>query len=863
MRLRAGSFAFLLTLVACAVAHAQAPKLINFQGKLANIDGTPVNGSVPIIFTIHTTPTGDNPVWSETHDPVNVTKGLFSVLLGGTLPITPAILDNAECWLEMKVGVEIMSPRQRLVSVAFAQVAAKAETTAETLQDVVEKGSTVTLTVPGGAGPTIGAAVTITNDASTDYSVALHAIVTDPEAQTAAIYAENTGVGGIGLSAEGAFMGVYGAATADDGGRGVYGQADGTNGQGVCGQANGTDGRGVYGVAMGPTSYGVYSEGRLHSTDAISGEGDLSINGDTVLGDNTVDTIAFVGQVSTDIDPDVSGLDLGDAALRWSLFADEIDVSSTTLVANLNSDTVDGFDASDVPAADTLLALNADSKLPADITGDADTVDGKHVADLDADYVNSIGDTMTGTLILSPAAGEAVDITAGGIRFPDATVQTTAAVNQPPVALLKTTRRSNYFVYPVVYWLDAGESYDPEGTATLQYSWDFVGQGEFGDPDVASLTSQAFTAGTHLPGVRVSDGSRIAESKVLVRVALNLCVLDDVGNVGEYTSLCVVASRPAISYRDGTNNDLKYVRAANAQGSSWGTPVSVDTAGGAGYFTSLCVVDGRPAISYYAGGNGDLNYVRAADAQGFSWGTPVAVDTAGEVGGYTSLCVVDGRPAISYLDAGENYDLKYVRAADAQGSSWGTPVAIDTAGGVGLHTSLCVVDGRPAISYNDATNGNLKYVRAADAQGSSWDTPVAVDTADNVGEYTSLCVVDGWPAISYYDQWNGHLKYVRAADAAGSSWGTPVAVDTAGYVGQHTSLCVVDGWPAISYYDVINDDLKYVRAADAQGSSWGTPLALDTAGYVGLYTSLCVVDGRPAISYWDWSNSNLKYMISP
>jgi len=38
--------------------------------------------------------------------------------------------------------------------------------------------------------------------------------------------------------------------------------------------------------------------------------------------------------------------------------------------------------------------------------------------------------------------------------------------------------------------------------------------------------------------------------------------------------------------------------------------VAVDTAGNVGYCTSLAVVDGDPAISYYDGGNSDLKYVK-------------------------------------------------------------------------------------------------------------------------------------------------------------------------------------------------------------------------------------------------------------
>ena len=64
------------------------------------------------------------------------------------------------------------------------------------------------------------------------------------------------------------------------------------------------------------------------------------------------------------------------------------------------------------------------------------------------------------------------------------------------------------------------------------------------------------------------------------------------------------------------------------------------------------------------------------------------------------------------------------------------------------------------------TNGDLEYVRADDANGTAWGTPLSVDTAGNVGTYTSLAVVNGNPAISYYDGQNADLKYVRSENPA-------------------------------------------------------------------------------------------------
>jgi ABC-type phosphate/phosphonate transport system substrate-binding protein/predicted enzyme related to lactoylglutathione lyase len=335
------------------------------------------------------------------------------------------------------------------------------------------------------------------------------------------------------------------------------------------------------------------------------------------------------------------------------------------------------------------------------------------------------------------------------------------------------------------------------------------------------------------------------------------------GNLGQYASHAIVDGNPAISYLDDSNGDLKYVRALDPSGSTWGTPVTVESAGSVGRHTSLTVVNGKPAISYEdisPNALGDLKYVRALDASGATWGTPVTLDSAGSVGQYTSLVVVAGNPAISYFGSG---DLKYVRATDADGTSWGTPMAVDSADSVGQYTSLAVVNSNPAISYYDSTNTALKYVRAADTSGTSWGTPVTVDTNGTLtaGLYGSLVVVNGNPAISYYQgSSQANLRYVRATDASGIAWAAPVTLDSAGTVGQHTSLEIVNGNPAVSYYDSTNGDLKYVRASDASGAGWNIPVTLDSTGTVGQFTSLLVVNGNPAISYYDVTNTDLKYV---
>lgn len=61
--------------------HA-ANRLINFQGRLTDQQGNPLDGTYDIVFSIYASATDTKPLWTEEHEGVSVSKGLVNVLLG-------------------------------------------------------------------------------------------------------------------------------------------------------------------------------------------------------------------------------------------------------------------------------------------------------------------------------------------------------------------------------------------------------------------------------------------------------------------------------------------------------------------------------------------------------------------------------------------------------------------------------------------------------------------------------------------------------------------------------------------------------------------------------------------------------------
>lgn len=93
----------LSAVLASSLAYADAPTRIPVQGTLANADGTPVVGDLPVAFTLYGAADGTSPLWSET-DTVHFDQGTFTVYLGASTPIDLAIFrDHTGAWLGMAV----------------------------------------------------------------------------------------------------------------------------------------------------------------------------------------------------------------------------------------------------------------------------------------------------------------------------------------------------------------------------------------------------------------------------------------------------------------------------------------------------------------------------------------------------------------------------------------------------------------------------------------------------------------------------------------------------------------------------------------------------------------------------------------
>ncbi|MDP8233551.1 MAG: hypothetical protein P9M06_01950, partial [Candidatus Saelkia tenebricola] len=112
-----------LIIVSNVASFAAVPKLISFQGQLANADGTPVTGTQNMTFTFYDSVTGGKIIKQQTIAAVFNVNGIFKV----ELDITGVVFSQS-LWMATKMeGDEEMTPRIRILPSAAAIYSANAD----------------------------------------------------------------------------------------------------------------------------------------------------------------------------------------------------------------------------------------------------------------------------------------------------------------------------------------------------------------------------------------------------------------------------------------------------------------------------------------------------------------------------------------------------------------------------------------------------------------------------------------------------------------------------------------------------------------------------------------------------------------
>jgi hypothetical protein len=154
---------YALCLALPCLALAQVPQQLGYEGRLLRADGTPEVGVVSITYSLWDSESGGASLWSETQQ-VALSDGFYATFLGSVTPIPTTVFTGPERFLQLEVGGEAMSPRQRIASVAYALTAS----TARDLSGGTVNASQVRVngtTVIDGNGKLVGPAAVVFPDA--------------------------------------------------------------------------------------------------------------------------------------------------------------------------------------------------------------------------------------------------------------------------------------------------------------------------------------------------------------------------------------------------------------------------------------------------------------------------------------------------------------------------------------------------------------------------------------------------------------------------------------------------------------------------------------------------------------------------
>ena len=95
------------------------PLEMNYQGRLLDVTGQPINSNVTVSVGIYTNDLSGAAAYWEDVGVVPVQDGVYSFRFGTGPAVRDALL-RGECWLELNINGSPLSPRQKLVAVPYA-----------------------------------------------------------------------------------------------------------------------------------------------------------------------------------------------------------------------------------------------------------------------------------------------------------------------------------------------------------------------------------------------------------------------------------------------------------------------------------------------------------------------------------------------------------------------------------------------------------------------------------------------------------------------------------------------------------------------------------------------------------------------
>jgi hypothetical protein len=109
-----------LTMLLATICFAVPPVSVNYQGKLYDTEGNPVEGDIHVAINLYTNESLSEVIYHEDIGTVQVIGGLYNFSYGSDEENFLSALNHNEVWIELVINSNPLTPKQRIIAVPYA-----------------------------------------------------------------------------------------------------------------------------------------------------------------------------------------------------------------------------------------------------------------------------------------------------------------------------------------------------------------------------------------------------------------------------------------------------------------------------------------------------------------------------------------------------------------------------------------------------------------------------------------------------------------------------------------------------------------------------------------------------------------------
>ncbi|MCB1218268.1 hypothetical protein KDL44_12815 [bacterium] len=345
---------------------------------------------------------------------------------------------------------------------------------------------------------------------------------------------------------------------------------------------------------------------------------------------------------------------------------------------------------------------------------------------------------------------------------------------------------------------------------------------------------------THTVTITVSAGPAWAESYVISWGAKNVNMLDFSG-------------APGLVIDDFYWHDYFY--GDSASGGTWTDVQNISAETDVEDFgeARMYMVDGRPAVIYSSVDNNlgmsQIKFLRATDAGGTAWGTPVVITTGNTW--HDCDMVPTGGTGVAALYINGSARLA-CRVSSDSGASWGSETVIDNSIAVyetGLAATL--YKGKPTAVWSGPSS--LRWMSADDAQGSAWSGPYFTIVGEDQQFAIDIMETDDL-VVSTLDARVALDNRARVLARQDNNAWIEVLSEGMSVKSVAPELAMMDGKPAVIFATPAG--VRVNRSCDSRGFVWPASLEISTRSVNGV--ALQMIGGTWGVAVTDNIHATLK-----